>query len=148
LSSLSANDSRAQLREFGIGSVLLAPAQPTSDGQVTQAATESTARAMVAFDANPSLESVGKTDFGLLWRYATPDTAASAQLTSVGGVEPWRALILGVQLLVLILTLLLAIPTGIPQPEIRPRRTIEGLGSETILFEPEDALAGDDDEQN
>lgn len=148
LSSLSSNDSRDQLRQFGIGSVLLAPAQATADGKVTQAAAESTARAMVAFDANPSLESVGKTDFGLLWRYAHPDTAASAELTSTGGVEPWRAIILSIQLLVLILTLLLAIPTGIPQPDIRPRRTIEGLGSETIVFEPEDSLAGEDDEQN
>jgi GT2 family glycosyltransferase len=148
LSSLSSSDSKEQLRTFGIGSVLLTPAQVTTEGKLTQLATESTARAMVAFDANPSLESVGKTDFGLLWRFAQPDTAASAQLTSVAGVEPWRAILLSVQLLVLILTLLLAMPTGIPQPDIRPRRSIAGLASETIAFTPKDALAGEDDDED
>jgi hypothetical protein len=103
---------------------------------------------MVAFDANPSLESVGKTDFGLLWRFAQPDTQASASLTPLSGVEPWRALILAIQLLVVILTILLAIPTGIPQPDIRPRRGAEALTTEPLAFEPEDLLAGDDEQEN
>ena len=148
LSSLSANDSSSQLRDYGIGSILLTPAQPDASGVVSQAAVESSSRAMVAFDANPSLESVGKTDFGLLWRYASPDTQTSSEMTSVSATQPWRALILGIQLLVVILTLLLAIPTGIPQPDIRPRRNIEGLASEPLAFEPKDLLAGDDDEEN
>jgi hypothetical protein len=42
----------------------------------------------------------------------------------------------------------LAIPTGIPQPDIRPRRNIDGLLNEPIAFEPTDLLAGDDDEEN
>jgi GT2 family glycosyltransferase len=148
LSSLSSNDSSRELREYGIGSVLLAPAQANAGGVVTAAATESAARAMVAFDANPSLESVGKTDFGLLWRFAQPDTQASASLTPLSGVEPWRALILAIQLLVVILTILLAIPTGIPQPDIRPRRGAEALTTEPLAFEPEDLLAGDDEQEN
>lgn len=148
LSSLSANDSASQLRDFGIGSILLTPAQPTTAGVITQAAAEISARAMVAFDANPSLEAVGKTDFGLLWRYGSPDTQASAELTSASATEPWRFLILTIQLLVVMLTLLVAIPTGIPQPDIRPRRMIEGLASEPLAFEPEDLLAGEDDEEN
>jgi GT2 family glycosyltransferase len=148
LSSLSANNSSSELRNYGIGSILLTPAAPDAQGVVTQAAAESAARAMVAFDANPVLESVGKTDFGLLWRFAAPDTQASSARTSPSATEPWRVLILSVQLLVLILTLLLAIPTGIPQPDIRPRRPIEGLASEPLAFEPEDLLAGDDDEEN
>jgi hypothetical protein len=148
LSSLSANDSSKQLRAYGIGSVLLAPAQVNPAGVTTQAATETAARAMVAFDANPALESVGKTDVGLLWRFAHPDTRASAALTSPAGVQPWRAIVLGLQLIALIMTLLLAIPTGIPQPDIRPRRNIDGLVNEPIAFEPTDLLAGDDDEEN
>lgn len=148
LSSLSANDSSIELRDYGIGSILLAPSASDATGTITPAAAETAARAMVAFDANPSLESVGKTDFGLLWRFASPDTQTSAGLTSASATEPWRALILGVQLLVLILTLLLAIPTGIPQPDIRSRRNIQGLASEPLAFEPQDLLAGDDDEEN
>jgi GT2 family glycosyltransferase len=148
LSSLSANDSRQQLRDYGIGSVLLAPAQVNPMGVTTQAATETAARAMVAFDANPALEAVGKTDVGLLWRFSHPDTKASAALTSPAGVQPWRSLVLGLQLLALVMTLLLAIPTGIPQPDIRPRRNIDGLLNEPIAFEPTDLLAGDDDEEN
>jgi hypothetical protein len=148
LSSLSSNDSRKELREYGIGSVLLTATQPNAQGEITAAASESAARAMVAFDANPSLEAVGKTDFGLLWRFASPDTAASAELTPLSGVEPWRALSLGIELLVIILTILLAIPTGIPQPDIRPRRNVEGLASEPLAFEPRDLLAGDDEQEN
>jgi GT2 family glycosyltransferase len=148
LSSLSSNDSSTELRNYGIGSVLLAPAQPNEQDEVTQAAAETTARAMVAFDANPSLEAVGKTDFGLLWRFAQPDTDTSAQLTPASGVEPWRTLILGIELLVIILTILLAIPTGIPQPDIRPRRNVEGLETEPLAFEPVDLLAGDDEQEN
>ncbi|MEN9751417.1 MAG: hypothetical protein RLZZ600_464, partial [Actinomycetota bacterium] len=148
LSSLSSNDSRKELREYGIGSVLLTATQPNAQGEITAAASETAARAMVAFDANPSLEAVGKTDFGLLWRFASPDTAASAELTPLSGVEPWRALSLGIELLVIILTILLAIPTGIPQPDIRPRRNVEGLASEPLAFEPRDLLAGDDEQEN
>lgn len=147
LSSLSGNDSRRALTDLGIGSVLLTPAAFAPGSSVTTQATEMTARAMVALDANPSLESVGKTDFGLLWRFATPDTEHSAGLTPASATQPWRAIILAGQLLVLLLTLLLAIPTGIPQADIRPRRNLAGLNSEPIAFEPKDSLAGGDDEQ-
>ena len=147
LASLSGNDSREALADLGIGSVLLAPAQATAGTTPTVAATEMSARAMVALDANPSLESVGKTDFGLLWRFASPDTNKSAELTPSSATEPWRALILGGQLLVLLLTLLLAIPTGVPQADIRPRRNLSGLDAEPSAYEPADALVGGGDEQ-
>ena len=146
LASLSGNDSHEALRKLGIGSVLLSAPQPTSAGAITQPAAEMNARAMVAFDANPSLDAVGKTDSGILWRFDAPDTEASSALTPSIATEPWRSLILTGELLVLILTLLLAIPTGIPQADIRPRRELSGLGAEPISFDPPELLGVDDDE--
>jgi len=149
LSSLSSNDSRQQLREWGIGSVLVTPLSAASTTKPSSSEAEMRARVSVALDANPQLEIVGFTDYGTLWRFANPDTQASQGLTPAGATQPWRWLILLIQGIVLLMTLLLAVPTGMPQRDIRPRRAIAGLATEPIAFEPRDPLREEaDDEHN
>lgn len=147
LSSLSSDDSRAQLREWGIGSILLAPVSSVF-GSGSSAEAEMFARVSVALDANPQLAVVGHTAYGTLWRFADPDTTAAAELTPRSATEPWRTVILIVQILVIAMTLLLAIPTGMPQQDIRPRRAIAGLELEPNAFESSDPLQDGDDDDN
>jgi hypothetical protein len=117
-------------------------------GSGSSAEAEMFARVSVALDANPQLAVVGHTAYGTLWRFADPDTTAAAELTPRSATEPWRALILIVQILVIAMTLLLAIPTGMPQQDIRPRRAIAGLEREPNAFESSDPLQDGDDEDN
>jgi len=147
LSSLSSNDSRQQLREYGIGSILLSPIAVNAHRSSPSQA-EMFARVAVALDANPQLAVVGHTPYGTLWRFADPDTRASAELTPASATQPWRWLILAVQILALLLTLLLAIPTGMPQQDIRPRRFVPGLERESNSIDAVDPLAAGDDDDN
>lgn len=146
LSSLSSDDSRQQLQDWGIGSIVLSPLSDSSASQSGSAEAETRARVSVSLDANPQLEVVGFTDFGTLWRFAHPDTQTSASLTPQSATQPWRWMILTVQLLVMLMTLLLAIPTGMPQQDIRPRREIKGLCTEPLSAAPVDLLTESDDE--
>ena len=89
---------------------------------------------VAALDGNPALAPVGDTDTGRLWRVVADDDAPLA------AADPWpgSGVVLGVQLSILALTLLLAVPTS-----FRPRRPAEPTEAEgpTATFEAE----GDDD---
>jgi hypothetical protein len=117
-----------------------------------------------ALDSNPDIDAVGNTDTGLLWRFAGgTGSAPGAQMPS-SAAEPLLFLIVGGQALVVILTLLLAIPTGAPRSDIRPKRkpsVVVGAGvgagvgvgaavdTAAAPFGTGDPLAGEsDDEQN
>lgn len=126
LASLSSNDSAQTLTRDGIGSIILQPTSGPQVGGATVAQTQMRARASVALDANPSLEAVGQTAYGSLWRFSSPDTKSSTALTPWGAQEPLRWMILLIDLIVFGLTLLLAVPTGMPQRDIRPRRDLTG----------------------
>ncbi len=141
LASISDNDSRQALRDFGIGSIVLTPMNPNSVPAPTAAQFDMNARTSVALDANPQLDAVGDTTFGLLWRFSAPDTTASAELTPSSATQPWRTGIFVLQLLVLLGALLVAIPSGVPQPAVRPRTELDGLSREPDEFEPIDPLA-------
>ncbi|MFF2370085.1 glycosyltransferase [Agromyces sp. NPDC058110] len=122
LASRSGFDADAAVGEYGISFVLLAGA---ADGDSNATAE----RARVALDGNAALTPVGDTDYGTLWRFvdAEPDAAAAQIPTDTGWVG---GLVTAVQLLVLLVTLLLSIPTGAgreldrrPQRASRMRRT-------------------------
>ena len=72
-------------------------------------------------------------------------TAEVDLLTPESATQPWRTIILSVQALVIILTLLVAIPTG--PPRVEGRRRQEPVTTEDEDFEPVDALAGDFDDE-
>ncbi|MGI9823154.1 glycosyltransferase [Agromyces sp. Marseille-Q5079] len=120
LASRSGFDADAAVREFGVSFVLLEP------GADTDAAAVATAeRARVALDGNPALISVGETDFGTLWRFV--DAEADAAATQIPLTAGWPGgVITAVQLIVLLATLLLSIPTGAGREEdrrrVRPKR--------------------------
>lgn len=149
LASISGTDSTDQLRDLGIGFIMLSPSMTTAGDSVTSEAQAMAGRAKAALDANAGLEVVGITDVGMLWRFPgyLPDAPGSRQPDAE--VQPWQALIIGGQALVIILTLLLAIPTGSARADIRPKRVIKGLTEEEIIPIGSDPLAGEhDDEQN
>ncbi|MEY4533090.1 MAG: hypothetical protein RI926_859, partial [Actinomycetota bacterium] len=76
------------------------------------------------------------------------DAAAMTPLQSALPIEPWRILIASVQALVIILTLLLAIPTGAVMPDARPKRYLPGLIENDDELAEIDPLAGDQDVEN
>ncbi|ANJ27661.1 glycosyltransferase [Agromyces aureus] len=122
LASRSGFDADAAVREFGLSFVLLEPA-PTADAPEGAATAE---RARTALDGNAALTPVGETDFGTLWRFvdAEPDAAATRIPPDTGWVG---GVVTGVQVLVLLLTLLLSIPTGAGR-EVDRRTTREPRG--------------------
>ena len=147
LVSTSGSDGNNELRALGVGFVLLTPPQPLPAGDITAEAQDADSRASAALHSNPALEEVGVTEVGLLWRVPNIDTSVVAELYPTSATEPWRTLITVAQISVLILTLLLAIPTG-ALAQARPRRDIPGLEEDTEDFTPVDALGGDDEPQN
>lgn len=135
LASRSGFDADAAVREYGISFVLLAPA--------TDAAGEATAeRARTALDGNAALTPVGETDFGTLWRFveAEPDAAAARIPTDT---EWLGGLITAVQLLVLLATLLLSIPTGAGREVDRRPERRRGRTLRTRTPKPQPALVAD-----
>ncbi|WP_439565155.1 glycosyltransferase [Microcella sp.] len=90
---------------------------------------------IAALDGNPVLAPIGAADAGQLWRVVPPDTASAGTPERPAS----SAVVLGVQLTVLALTLLLALPTT-----LRPRRTRTAARPDegpATTFE-----AGDDDD--
>ena len=147
LVSTSGSDGENELRALGVGFVLLTPPQTLATGDITSEAQDADSRASAALHSNPALEEVGATDAGLLWRIPDLDTSVVAQLYPTSATEPWRSIVGVIQIVVLILTLLLAIPTG-ALAQARPRREIPGLEENAEDFAPVDALGGDDEPQN
>ncbi len=147
LASTSGSDSNNELRAAGVGFILLTAPQTTASGDLTTEAQDAHARASAALHSNPALQEVGVTDSGLLWRVPDVDTSVVAGLQPESSVQPLRSIVLVVQGGVLILTLLLAIPTG-ALAESRSRREIPGLDEDADDLAPVDLLGGDDEPQN
>jgi len=143
--SVSGTDSAADLTTLGIGFVLLAPAETYAGQPATAAAQAMTARVRATLDSNPTFDIVGITDAGLLWRFPGYSAAATNLPAPSLSVEPWRTIILAIQGLIILLTLLLAIPTGNVRTDLQPRRRIPGLIEGDDAFDPIDPLAGEHD---
>ncbi|MCU1437169.1 MAG: hypothetical protein JWP66_256 [Naasia sp.] len=129
LASRSGYDPLSTIEQQRIGFVLLQPAAPGTRGMHDRAA--------AALDGNPLFTPVTETDAGRLWRYTGLDAglpfAAPTGPDALG--TPLGAGMLGVQLLVLILTLLLALPTGGIADMVRPEREVR-RGSGLRAAEP------------
>jgi hypothetical protein len=96
-----------------------------------------------SLDANPTLTPIGETDVGLLWSYPDATTVDVESATPASATQPWRTIILAAQSLVIILTLLVASPTG--PPRVEGRRSGDPV-EDDVDDETVDVLAGDDDE--
>jgi hypothetical protein len=143
LSSTGGAQTEPQLQQLGIGYILLAPSATGDVSSPTDAAATASSRVRSSLDANPTLTPIGETDVGLLWSYPDVTTVDVESATPASATQPWRTIILVAQSLVIILTLLVAIPTGPPRVEGRRRGdSVENHEDD----EPEDLLAGDDDE--
>jgi GT2 family glycosyltransferase len=143
LSSTGSAQTEPQVRALGIGYILVAPSATGDASAETAEAATVGVRVRSSLDANPTLTPIGETDVGLLWSYPGVTTADVDSITPPSATQPWRSIILGAQCLVLILTLLVAIPTGPPRVEGRQRP--EPLVNDDDE-EPGNLLAGDDDE--
>ena len=161
LSSNSGTESAAELTDLGVGFIVLTAPQTALGTPASSAAQAMSTRVKTALDSNPDIDAVGVTDTGLLWRFAAGTGAAPGAHMPLSAAEPLLALIVGGQALVIILTLLLAIPTGAPRLDIRPKRQLAGAGTGTARktgmqeisdetpLDVGDPLAGEnDDEQN
>jgi hypothetical protein len=148
VSSNSGQESLADLTDLGVGFIVLAPAPLGSEGLSSSASQATSTRVETALDSNPDIDTVGVTDAGLLWRFAGGIGSAPGAALPPSATEPLRFLIIGSQALVVILTLLLAIPTGAPRRDIRPKRSLV-VTPEATPSSPNDPLAGEnDDAQN
>ena len=124
LASFGGFDPTAALEEFGIGYVLL----PTVDADATATAQ----RVTEALDANSRLVAIGETTSGALWRTEVPRTTTS-ESDGLGVIARGT---LALQAGILLVTVLLALPTG-------PRRRVvspAALPGE----DPADTFAEDD----
>jgi hypothetical protein len=148
LASVSGVDSTTELTSLGIAFIVLTPSLAHVGEEVSPQAQTMAARVKATLDANAGIEIVGKTDAGLLWRFPGYDEASIAPLQSAMPIEPWRIMIASIQALVIILTLLLAIPTGAVMPDARPKRYLPGLIESEDEMNAIDPLAGDQDVEN
>jgi GT2 family glycosyltransferase len=128
LAAPSGRDLTAALNELDVRFVVLEDSEPGVSALTADSVT-------AALDGNPVLAPIGDADAGRLWRVVPDDDApAAAEARSAGAT-----IVLGVQLGILALTLLLAVPTS-----VRPRRRLSDLNTDegpAATFE-----AGDDDE--
>ena len=149
LASASGPEAADQLRTLGVGFVLLTSANTVHDKAPTAAALGMESRVRATLDSNSTLNIVGITDYGLLWRYPNYSAGATQLPAPAIAVQPWRSIILVVQGLIILMTLLLAIPTGAVSASAAPRRRIPGLIEGEDLGESIDPLSGvHDDEEN
>lgn len=99
----------SELHAFGVSYVLLTPAEAD--------ASDLRMRLSTSLDANGALAPAGSSVHGTLWQVsnatlAPADPEMSANLAA-GNLGTWQGrLIIGIQLLVLLITILLALPTG------------------------------------
>ena len=144
LVSSSGSDSNDALRALGVGFVLLTPPQAAPTGDVTAEAQDADSRATSALRDNSALEQVGVTDVGLLWRIPNLDPSVVDNLYPASATQPWRFIVGAIQISMLLLTLLLAIPTG-TLPAASSRRELAEHEELTEELMPADALGGDDE---
>ncbi|QZY52981.1 glycosyltransferase [Leucobacter tenebrionis] len=113
LASVGGPDIREDLQAEGIGFVLLVEGGSDLERAELQR----------VFDQHASLASAGLTEQGLLWRVVDPETITEPEgdaATRVGGTSLTGQTIWGIQLVVLLGVLLLALPTG--EVTYRPER--------------------------
>lgn len=118
LASFGGYDARPSLEAHGV-SYLLVP--PNADPATSQRVTE-------ALDANAGLEAVGETAAGLLWRADVTRPAS----TDAAPLRPIAVLTLLAQGLVLLVTVLLALPTGPGRRVIAPVRVAREVPADTF----------------
>ena len=124
LASNSGVESAAQLTDLGIGFIVLTPPQTAVDTAASSTSQATATRVKTGLDSNPDITAVGITDAGLLWRFAGGLGETPGAQTPASATEPVRSLVISAQALVILLTLLLAIPTGAPRSDIRPKRRV------------------------
>jgi len=124
LASKSGFDTASELQDLHIGFVL-------SPDATDQAAVDSRKRAGEALDGNPALVAIGETSTGFLWRF--DDLADSEPQSGPGPLgSPLGVIVTLSQGIVLVITLLLAVPTGsrrrprtVPSHPTEPASTFE-----------------------
>jgi len=127
LASKSGYDSAKELQELHIGFVLA----PDATGV---AATDVRKRAGEALDGNAELTAIGETSTGFLWRFealteSTPQSGPGPMSSPLG------VIVILTQSIVLIVTLLLAVPTGSRR---RTRTRATGPSEPASTFEEDD----------
>ncbi|MFD1715646.1 glycosyltransferase [Amnibacterium flavum] len=136
LGSRSGYDAASDLDALRVGFVLLAPAGAGQD--------DVRDRVAAALDGNALFTPVTTTDRGTLWRYVGLDTGLpTAAPTGPGPLgSELGVIVLGSQLLVLLATLLLALPTGGLAERVRPERGARrGSGLRRRVDPPRDPRA-------
>ncbi|MEJ3403513.1 glycosyltransferase [Rathayibacter sp. YIM 133350] len=119
LASRSGLDAADDLNDRRIRFILLAPVNPDLPADESREAAATERRATSSLDGNPVLVSVGKTNFGTLWRVGT-DVADAAPTAIPVGAGGWLGQATLIALLVVFgITVLLSIPTGVGR-EVQP----------------------------
>jgi GT2 family glycosyltransferase len=130
LASRSGYDPAADLDELYIGFVVLTDPQP---GDAEAEAVHH--RITIALDGNNAVSNVGQTGSGTLWRVASPpDTAPQAQPSNTD--SSYGVLVLTVQGIILLLTVLLAVPTA--RRHRRVKASSNSLEGPATTFDEED----------
>jgi len=145
LASASGMDPSADLKNFGIGFVLLAPAATALDDTVQPAATATATRSATALDGNPRLAAVGTTDFGQLWSVKAGSNGIPVPADAGSWMRPAYFALLGI---VFGFVLLLSIPTGRAERGVlrRPAAAQIGALSTRANADPEEPDADDTDD--
>jgi hypothetical protein len=127
LASESGFDTVAEMQELQIGFVL----SPAATGD---AAVATRKRAGEALDGNPALTAIGETATGFLWRYGGLAEGDAPDGPGPLG-SPLGIIVTLTQSIVLVVTLLLAVPTGTRR---RRRTTTRGPSEPASTFEEDD----------
>ncbi|NQX11145.1 glycosyltransferase family 2 protein [Microbacteriaceae bacterium VKM Ac-2855] len=127
LASQSGFDIAPELDRLGVRFVVLAPA--ASDELGGDAASAVRSRAAVSLDGNAVFAAVGDTQYGLLWRVADESSVAVVEPPS-GVVGPFGGIYLLGLLVVFIVALLLAVPTGLSLERARSGAAVAGIDDE------------------
>lgn len=129
LASESGFDSAGEMRELHIGFVLAPDATGAEETDVRKRAGE-------ALDGNPELTAIGETATGFLWRLTDLGDTDPASGPGPFG-SPIGVVVTLVQGIVLVITLLLAVPTGTRR---RTRTASNGPTEPASTFEEDDSV--------
>ncbi|KZX21990.1 glycosyltransferase family 2 protein [Rathayibacter tanaceti] len=119
-------DVPSALRELGVRFVVLT--EP-ADSQVGDAAASVRARAAVALDGNAAFSAVGDTRYGLLWS-AVDTEGTRTEAAPSGVVGPFGVAYTIALVLVFLVALLLAVPTGLSLERGRSGGPVAGMDDE------------------
>ncbi|MBF4463357.1 MULTISPECIES: glycosyltransferase family 2 protein [unclassified Rathayibacter] len=126
LVSRSGFDVASSIQELGVRFVVLAQPQGAQAGDAASAVRS---RAAVSLDADPTFSAVGDTRYGLLWSAVDTSNTRSEAAPS-GVIGPFGlAYTIGV-LLIFLVALLLAVPTGLSLERGRSADAVAGIDDE------------------